>query len=446
MKRLLLLVFLLGSIATAQEVRLTIPYTRFQLHNGLDVVLHEDHTTPAVSVNLWYHVGSSREKPGRTGFAHLFEHLMFMGSPNVPQGKFDEWLESAGGDNNASTSEDRTNYFEDVPSNALELPLFLESDRLGYLPQAMTPEKVDLQRAVVKNERRQSYENRPYGMSEILLHDNLFPPDHPYHWPVIGSMEDLSAASFQDVIDFFRKYYSPNNASLVIAGDIDPAKARILVGKWFDEIPAGVNVPPQSPLTVNVMEEKRVVAEDKVQLPRIYMAWVTPPQLAPGDAALDILSAVLAAGKNSRLYKRLVYDMQIAQDVSAFQASSGLASMFEIIVTARAGHTLKEIEAVVQEELNKIKSEPPTLREVQRAINQFEASFFRRIQTVHDKADQLNGYLVATGDPDYFNEDLARYTSLDPSDVWSAATTYLRDNGRVVLSIVPIGKRELGAQ
>jgi zinc protease len=439
---------LCAGCACAQHTRLTIPYTRFQLANGLDVVLHEDHSTPTLSVNCWYHVGSSREKPGRTGFAHLFEHLMFMGSPNVAEGMFDTWLESAGGENNGSTTQDRTNYYEDVPSNALELPLFLESDRMGYLPQSMTPQKVDLQRNVVKNERRQSYENRPYGMAEIIINENVFPSDHPYHWPVIGSQEDLSAASFADVLEFFKKYYSPNNASLVIAGDIDPAKARAAVEKWFNEIPAAPPLPPISAPPVVLTQEKRLITEDKVQLPRLYMAWLSPAMFAPGDAELDILASVLAGGKNSRLYKKLVYEMQIAQDVSAYQASSKLASTFQIVVTARPGHPLKEIETVVQQEINRIKSETPTAREVQRAINAYEAGFLRRLEHVGGfggKADLLNTYLVQTGNPDYCNEDLSRYRALDPSDVRAAALTYLRDDGRFILSVVPTGRQELGA-
>ncbi len=445
MKRLLFLIVLVASMAVAQDVRISVPYTRFVLPNGLNVILHEDHTTPMVTVNCWYHVGSGREKPGRTGFAHLFEHLMFMGSLHAPEGKFDEWLESAGGDNNGSTTEDRTNYYEDAPMNALELPLFLESDRMGYLVDAMTPAKVDAQRSVVKNERRQSYENRPYGMASIIIGENLFPPDHPYHWPVIGSQEDLSAASFDDVVEFFRKYYGPNNASLVVAGDIDPVKTRAMVEKWFSDVKAGPPVPPLNAPAVYITQEKRLVHEDKVQLPRLYMSWVTPPQFQPGDAELDVLASVLAGGKTSRLYKRLVYEMQIAQDVYAYQGSAQLASTFEIVATARSGHSLSEIEKVIQEEIDRVKAEAPAQREVQRAVNQFEASFLNRIEAAGGfggKADQLNAYFTRTGNPDYFNEDLARYKAIDPNDVRAVALTYLRNDGRVVLSVVPQGTKE----
>ncbi len=448
MKRTLLVFLLLPVMAGSQGTRLSVPYSLTTLPNGLTLILHEDHTTPTVAVDVWYHVGSGNEKPGRTGFAHLFEHLMFEGSAHVPEGKFDQWLEAAGGENNGSTTSDRTNYWITVPSNAVELALFLESDRMEFLPEAMSKEKVDGQRDVVKNERRQSYENRPYGMANIILSENLFPPAHPYHWPTIGSMRDLSAASYEDVLEFFRKYYVPRNASLSIAGDIDPRAVRAQVERWFGEIPGGAPVAPVDAPPAFLSEEKRLVAEDRVSLPRLYMAWLSPRGFAPGDAELDLLANILAGGKNSRLYKRLVYDLQIAQDVTAFQSSSALASTFMIIATARAGRALGEIEKVIQEELGRIVQEPPGRREVDRAVNQFEAGFLDRLESVGGfggKADQLNAYYVQTGDPDYFNEDLARYRAIDPQDISSAAATTLHDNARVVLSIVPSGKKDLAS-
>lgn len=442
MKFKLCTIGLLMLLSVSAFAQLSINYQRFVLPNGLNVILHEDHSLPTVSVNLWYHVGSAREKPGRTGFAHLFEHIMFEGSGNVPEGKFDEWLEAAGGDNNASTANDRTNYYENGPSSALELMLFLESDRAGYLLKTMSPSKVDGQRDVVKNERRQSYENRPYGMASIMLDENLYPSNHPYHWPVIGSMDDLTAASYEDVVDFFKKYYVPNNASLCVAGDIDPVKTKALVEKWFNEVPRGAVVPPMDIPAAYLTEEKRLQMEDNVQLPRLYMAWLTPRSLCPGDAELDVLAGVLAGGKNSRLYKRLVYDLQIAQDVSAFQASNGLSSTFQIIATARSGHTLKELEQKIQEELDKIKSEPPTEREVGRTVNQFEASFLNRLENLGGKADLLNNYFITAGNPDYFNEDLARYKALSPKDIQSVALTYLKNDARVILNVVPKVNKE----
>jgi zinc protease len=434
----------------AQETpRLAIPYTQFTLPNGLDVILHEDHSVPLVAVDAWYHVGSSREKPGRTGFAHLFEHLMFEGSGHVPEGDFDNWLEAAGGDNNGSTDNDRTNYWETVPSNALELALFLESDRMGYLLDAMSPEKVNGQRDVVKNERRQSYENRPYGVAFLKLPEEMYPPTHPYHWPVIGSMEDLTAASYEDVVQFFKSWYGPNNTTLVVAGDIDPAEARRLVEKWFSDVPRGAPVPPLSAPPAVLAGEKRLTLEDKIQLPQLFIAWHTPAYFHPGDEAMDVLARVLASGKNSRLYKRLVYDLQIAQDVSASQNSGALGSMFLVTATAREGHTLSEIEKVIGEELAKLENEPPATREVERAVNQIESAFYGALERVGGfggKADRLNLYEFYAGRPDYLTEDLARYTSLDPRDLQSAARSYLRDDARLVMSVVPAGKKSLAAE
>jgi zinc protease len=421
---------------------LQVPYRQFKLANGLNVILHQDRTVPAVTVNVWYHVGSANEKPGRTGFAHLFEHLMFEGSKHVKEGEFDTLLEGAGGNNNGSTNNDRTNYFEDVPANALELALYLESDRMAYLLDTMTPERVNGQRDVVKNERRQSYENQPYGMASIEIDKMLWPANHPYNWPTIGYMEDLTAASHSDVVEFFKKYYTPNNASLVIAGDVDLDRTRALVEKWFNEIPRGADVEPIAPPAAILTGVQRKTLTDRVSLPRLYLAWLTPRLYAPGDAALDLVSSVLAGGKNSRLYKRLVYDTQIAQDVSAFQQSGALGSEFQIIATARRGHTVAELQKAIDEELEKLRREPPDAREVQRAINQYEASFYRRMERVSSKADQLNGYYFAGGGPDYFAEDLARYTSLSPSDAQAAVLRWLPQDRRVEVIVEPGEKKE----
>jgi zinc protease len=445
MKSFILFTLLLCSVAFC-PAQLSVPYEMFTLSNGLHVILHEDHTLPVIGVNIWYHVGSAREKTGRTGFAHLFEHIMFEGSGHVPLGKFDQWLEAAGGDNNASTATDRTNYFETIPANALELPLFLESDRMAYLVDSMTPEKVNIQRDVVKNERRESYENRPYGLAWLTIDENLFPPEHPYHWPVIGSMEDLSAASFEDVVDFFRKYYTPANASLVIAGDFNPQKARTEITRWFADVPSGKPVPAVAAAVPLITAERRRILEDKVQLPRLYMTWITPPQYAPGNAELNLLSLILAGGKNSRLYKRLVYEMQIAQDVEAFQDEGELCSKFYIIATAREGHPLGELEAAIAKELDRLKSEPPGARELQRAVNTIEANFLDRLERIGDRADQINSYFVATGNPDYFAEDLGRYKQVDTRAVTAMTIRYLNPSARVVLSVVPQGKRQLASE
>src|SRR6185295_3570920 len=446
MKRAAAVVFVLALAASASAQapasppKIELQYTQFTLPNGLRVILHEDHSVPVVSVNMWYHVGSARERSGRTGFAHLFEHLMFMGSGHVRPGEFDEWLESVGGSNNGSTAEDRTNYWINVPSNALELALFLESDRMGYLLDTMTPQTVDAQRDVVKNERRQSYENRPYGQADITLTEMLYPEGHPYHWPVIGYMPDLTAASYDDVVAFFKKYYAPSNASLVVAGDVGTAEARKLVEKWFGDVKPGPAVEPPTVPGVALTGVQKKTITDRVQLPRLYLAWLTPRQYEPGDAALDMVSAVLAGGKNSRLFKRLVYDMQIAQDVSAFQASQDLSSTFQIIATPRPGHTVAELQKVIDEELQQLQREPPAARELERSINQVEASFFHRMEKVGGfggKADQLNAYYTATGDPDWFNEDLARYRALSVNDVTAAAARYLPLDKRVELIVEP---------
>jgi zinc protease len=423
---------------------LQVPYTQFRLANGLNVILHQDKSVPVVAVNVWYHVGSANEKPGRTGFAHLFEHLMFEGSKNVPEGAFDTLLEGAGGTNNGSTNNDRTNYYEDVPSNALELALYLESDRMAHLLATMTPQRVDGQRDVVKNERRQSYENQPYGMASLELDKMLWPPNHPYHWPTIGYMEDLTAASHTDVVEFFKKYYAPNNASLVIAGDVEIDRTRALVERWFNEIPRGADVEPIAPPPAILTGVQKKTLTDRVALPRLYLAWLTPRLYAPGDAALDMVSSVLSSGKNSRLYKRLVYDTQIAQDVQAFQQSAALGSSFMIIATARRGHTAAELQKAIDEELDKLRRAPPDAREVQRAINQTEASFYRRMERVGSyggKADALNAYYFAGGGPDFFAEDLARYTSLSASDIQAAAVRWLPADRRVELVVEPEAKK-----
>ena len=429
---------------TAAPRKIELPYTQFTLPNGLTVILHEDHAVPLVSTNMWYHVGSAREKTGRTGFAHLFEHLMFMGSGHVKPGEFDDWLEGVGGTNNGSTENDRTNYWINVPSNSIELALFLESDRMGYLLDSMTPKTVDAQRDVVKNERRQSYENRPYGQAELLLGELLYPEGHPYHWPVIGYMPDLTAASYEDVVDFFKKYYAPGNASLVVAGDINPATTRRLVEKWFGDVKAGAAVEPVTVPGVALTGVTKKSVTDKVQLPRVYVAWLTPAHFAPGDAALDMVADALAGGKNSRLYKRLVYEMQIAQDVNAYQASQALSSYFLIQATARPGHTVDELMKVIDEEIVKLQTQTPDAHETDRSINTIEASFLKRMERIGGfggKADQLNAYYTMTGDPDYFNEDLARYRSMSPSDVRAAAAKFLPKDRRVELTVLPEGAK-----
>jgi len=420
-----------------------IQFEKYALPNGLEVILHEDHSTPIVTVNTWYKVGSGDEKPGRTGFAHLFEHVMFMGSQNVPVGMFDKELEAAGADNNGSTTEDRTNYYENLPSNALALALWLDADRMGFLLPTMDKAKLDLQREVVKNERRQGVDNVPYGRAEETILAALYPKGHPYSWSVIGSLADLDAASVEDVSQFFRTYYAPNNATITIAGDFDPAEAKRLVQLYFGGIPRGPAMPPRPNVAPVVLaKDTFMVLEDRVQLPRTFYNWPTVKLFDKDDAALDVLAAVLASGKNSRLYKRLVYDMQIAQDVDASQYSSKLAGRFEIDITPKPGQSVAAIDKVVQEELQKLMNEPVSDRELKRVQNSYRSSFLNRLASVLGKSETLNSYNYMAGTPDYVQQDAARYEQVTQADVQRVAKTYL-GRSKVVLTVVPEGKREM---
>jgi zinc protease len=419
-------------------MKVSIPHKRMQLSNGLQVFVHEDHRTPVVCVNMWYFVGSKDERPGRTGFAHLFEHLMFEGSQNVRKGQFDELLEEVGGANNGSTSPDRTNYWETVPANVLALPLFLESDRLGWFLETMTQEKLDGQREVVKNERRQSYENRPYGLAYETLLQNLYPPNHPYHWPVIGWMADLDAATLADVRTFFQTYYAPNNAALSIAGAVHAHDAFELVEQQFGGIPAAAQPPRPAALAPTLASDVLLSMEDDVHLPRLYMAWHSPRIFAPGDAELDVAARALGSGKTARLYQRLVHDLEIAQDVEAEQESGMLSSMFGVSVTAREGVPLTRIADEVRAILRECSAEL-TQRELDRARNHIETSTIDAIQGVGGfggKADRLNHYYFYANDPDYIAKDLERYERLTVDGV----RQYLRatlDAHSVTLSVVP---------
>jgi zinc protease len=428
----------------AQSLRVS--HERFTLSNGLTVILHEDHSVPVVTVNTWYLVGSGDERPGRTGFAHLFEHMMFMGSQNVPTGDFDRLLEAAGADNNGSTTPDRTNYYEDGPANSLPLMLWLDSDRMGFLLPELDSAKLDIQRGVVQNERRQSYENRPYGLARETILRLLFPAEHPYSWPTIGSMADLQAATLADVHQFFRTYYAPNNATIVIAGDIDPRRVRPLVERYFGDIPRGPAFERRPAPEFELAETVHHTMEDRVQLPRVYNAWHTVRAFAGDDAALDVLADILAEGKSSRLYRRLVYELQIASDVSAFQNGGRLDGMLQVSATARPGHDLGELQRVVDEEIRRLAESGPTRREVERVLNSTEAEFLDAMERVggfDGKADRLNYYNYFVATPDYFQQDLERYRSVTEADVQRVARRYLLDRHRVVLSVVPQGRANL---
>ena len=425
-----------------------IPYKTFTLANGLQVFVHEDDTVPIVSVNTWYHVGSGDEEPGRTGFAHLFEHIMFMGSQHVPTGEFDRLLESAGAENNGSTTTDRTNYYEDGPANAASLMVWLDSDRMGFLLPEITSEKVDLQRGVVKNERRQSYENQPYGLAQENIVSRLYPSGHPYSWPVIGSMADLSAATLDDVRSFFRKYYTPNNATMAIAGHITVAQARQMVERYFGDVPRGPDVTRPAVPDVKLAADVYSTLEDRVQLPRVYNAWHTVRAFANDDAALDALAGVLAEGKSSRLYRRLVYELQIASQVTAYQEGGKLDGKFEIYATARPGHDLNELKRVIDAEIRSLAERGPTPREIERVKNTTEAHFIETLEHVggfNGRANQLNYYRYFVGKPDYLEQDFERTVRLAPADVQRVARQYLADAHRVVLSVVPQGQTKLAA-
>ncbi len=335
----------LAQTATAPGHKLpTIPFEKYKLKNGLEVILSEDHTLPLVSVNIWYHVGAANEKAGRTGFAHLFEHMMFEGSEHVGAKAHFSYLEGAGAtDINGSTDFDRTNYFETLPPNQLDLALWLESDRMGYLLGKLDIQNLANQRDVVRNERRQGTENTPYGLVEEGLIHQLFPKDHPFYPNVIGSHADVEAAKLEDVREFFRQYYTPNNATLVVAGDFDKQHVQSAVEKYFGSIPQGPPVPKVSVNTPPVTSERREVVTDQVQLPRIYMGWITPPAFKPGDVECDLFATILAGGKSSRLYKTLVYEKEIAQDVSASLQGTQLGSIFELEVTAKPNVKLEDL-------------------------------------------------------------------------------------------------------
>jgi zinc protease len=424
-----------------------LPFTKRTLANGLDVIVHEDRHVPIVAVNVWYHVGSKNERPGRTGFAHLFEHLMFEGSEHYNAGYFPP-LQQAGALLNGSTNADRTNYWEVVPTSAVDRALWMESDRMGFLLPALTRERFETQRDVVLNERRQSYENRPYGMVMMALSAALYPPEHPYSWMTIGSAEDIRAMQLEDVQEFFRTYYHPSNASLVLAGDIDTERAFELAEAYFGEIPGGAKPRPVSNGAV-LLSEQRLLLEDRVELPRIYIAWHSPAMFAADDAELDLVGDLLANGKTSRLYKTLVYDMRIALDVSAYQSSREIGSFFLLVATAAPGHTLTEIQARIDEELKRVMDGGPTVEEMERAVAQAEAHFMYRLQTVGGfggKSDQLNAYNVLKGNPAFFAADLDRYRNATRDSLQAAARAHLLLDRRIVLSVIPRGQHALALE
>jgi zinc protease len=421
----------------------SIPFTKTTLPNGLVVIFSEDHAVPQVAVNVYYDVGSRMEAPGRTGFAHLFEHLMFMGTRRAPTKAFDAWMEEAGGHNNAWTAEDRTDYFDIAPATALPLLLWLEADRMRDLGPLIDKDKLDLQRNVVRNERRQSIENRPYGIEELELPALVWPEGHPYHHPVIGSHEDLEAASVTDVKQFFETWYDPANASLAVAGDFDPQRARDLVERWFGSIPSrGKPVDPGAPSfadrrNTTLTQIVRKTVEDNVELTKVTFAWQSPRHFAPGDAELDLVASVLTNGKASRLYKSLVYEQKLAQSVSATQESRTLGSQFVVEATVRPGVDPARVEKAIFDQLAKLRAQEVTGEELDRAKNEYEMAFVDRLQGVPARASLLNMYQGEVGDPGYAQRDLDRYRHATAADLMGYARTVLSPESLVVLTIAP---------
>jgi len=481
MKRLALFGCLFVS---AFSVAQSVPYTKFTLSNGMTFILHEDHSVPKIAVNTWFHVGSKDEPDRRSGFAHLFEHLMFMGTFRAPGHSYDDWMEAEGGSNNASTTQDRTNYYEFGPSSELPLLLWLEADRIEHLGKAMTKQKVDLQRQVVLNERRE-WENSPYGNSEIKMDELLYPVGHPYHFDTIGLPEDLNAATVSDVKTFFATYYVPNNATMVIAGDFDSKKIRPMIDKLFGTLPrsndpihksaamvenpseplavdsfigssgdlqgsstteAQSEIPhpqPLPPLLARGIQQKgegattRVTYVDQVQFPRITMAWHSPAAYQPGDAEARLAGYVLSNGISSRLYQRLIYQDKIATDVSAGQDSEKLDSLFQVQVTANEGVPLEQVEKVTREVLAEFTKNGPTADELKRQVAQIEYSQLHGLQSLDDVADQLNAYDYYLGEPDSFKADLDRYRNATPESVQHAAQGIFGHEPAVVMTVVP---------
>jgi len=448
--RLLAVILVAACSRFSSPAESTIPkiaVEKVQLANGLDVLMVEDHRLPRVSVSIWYHVGPVNEDPGRTGFAHLFEHMMYQKSKHVAEDAFFRTLEAAGGsDMNGTTDQDRTTYFETVPTNQLETVLWLESDRMGYLLDDLTAESFKNQQDVVRNERRQGIENQPYGIVGEAVTHSLFPKEHPYYSDVIGSHQDIQAAQVADVRKFFKQYYSPNNASIAIVGDIDKAKTRQLIEKYFGSLKRGPEVPAVHVTTPEITSERRVVVKDHVELPRLYMAWLTPPIFKPGDAESRLAAGILGQGKSSRLYRSLVYDKQIAQDIVAYTEPFTLGSKLTVIATARAGHTLEEIEKEIDTQLDSLRMSGPTAAELNRVKTATETEILFSLERnggFSGIADRINMYNHHLKNPDYLTQDILRYRTVSIPDVQKFAAKYLAKDARVVVYGIP-GEQDLG--
>jgi zinc protease len=415
---------------------LNIDYQKYNLENGLEVILHQNKNLPAVAVNVWYKVGSARETKGKTGIAHLFEHMMFQGSENVKKELHFKYIQEAGGTLNGSTSIDRTNYYEKLPSNYLELALWLESDRMGYFLPALNQEKLDNQKDVVFNERLERYDNQPYGLAWELLIGNIYDNNHPYSWPTIGFADDIKNYSLDDVTNFFKKYYSPNNASLVVAGNFEVDKSRSLIETYFANIKNGEQSNNLKVVNKKLVDNKVITHEDNVQLERLYLSWSTGIAYSEDDAALDILSDLLTGSKNSRLYKTLVFEKEIAQDISAFQFSGKYAGHFTIVATAKPGYKLDEIKSEIFKELNNIKTDGISSKELHRSKIGIKSSFVFSLQNLDSMADHLNSYNFYLNEPNSFNFDLNRYDRVTTEEIINISGKYL-SQPFVELRIIP---------
>ena len=411
-----------------------VPFEKYTLPNGLEVILSQDRRLPIVAVNLWYHVGPANEVAGRTGFAHLFEHLMFQGSKHTPHDSHFQMLEAAGATNiNGTTDYDRTNYFETVPSNRIELALWIESDRMGYLLDSIDQKEFANQQDVVRNERRQTTENRPYGNAEEEVVHMLYPQSHPYYAAVIGSHADIQAARLDDAREFFKRYYAPNNASIAIVGDFDPAQTKKLIEKYFGPLKRGAAVPPINVQTPKIAAERRKVVNDRVELPRVYMTWLTPSIFKPGDADAVVAGEILGGGRASRLYQKLVYEKQIAQNVEAYQQSLLLGSQFQIDATASPGHSAEELEQAINEELDALRSRPVEQRDIDRARNTIETRTITRLENLNGVANMLNTYNHYLRTPDYLQKDVERLRAVTPSTLSAFAREQLQPSTRAVV-------------
>ena len=436
---------LAANAQSGKPVSINIPFERVTLPNGLNVILAPDHTIPQVAVDVWYHVGSKNEVPGRTGFAHMFEHVMFTGSGHVPYGVHDRLTEGVGGNNNGSTTNDRTNYYENVPSNYLEDALWLEADRMGFLLDKLDEAKFSAQRDIVQNERRQGIDNQPYGRNFEIVEAAMFPSTHPYSWPVVGYMADLKKATVEDVKNFFRLYYAPSNATLAIVGDFDPAQAKAWVRKYFGDLKTGGKITRPTVVAPTLSAEKRLVFEDRVQVPRLSIAWPSVGDDKEDEYALESLAQILAGSRTARLTKTLVYDRQTAASVNAFNNDSENSGYFMILITPRPGHTLTELEGTADSVIARLKSEGPTAEELAKTKAGLEFQFVSRLQSNLGKAETLNESLVFHHDAGYYRTAFSRLKSVTAADVKRVANKYL-GSGRVVLSIVPQGKTDLASK